>query len=469
MDDASRDCPGRRLNGESNMRIRRCAVLYLEPREEVAFDLDGLLSGGDGLRRTPHWLALAPHLGEEVEVDATERELLGTLSPGEWRDSRTMPDELRAPLRRLLKAGLVIGSTKAHAAMRARDEALRGVYWHPLSATLHAFTRWRDADAVQAMKDTGTEFAAALRDVLGAPPPEAAALGDEAARLPLPRSDANGFDELLARRTTCRNFDADRPLPLALFAQLMQRVFAAQAQVRVADDTVFLKKTSPSGGGLHPVEAYLLVRNVEGLAPGLYHYHATTHALEPLPFDPTTTQATTTAAAKATNGTQAPTAEPSTLREPPLPPRAGEGWDGGGQREALADASDTDEAATEPTPLDRLALDAVAGQHWFANAHALVLLAPRFDRTFWKYRQHAKGYRVVALEAGHLSQTLYLAATEAGLGAFITGAINEVLLERAFGLDPVSSGALAVCGFGWRADEMVTTELDPNGAVWTNG
>jgi putative peptide maturation dehydrogenase len=451
------------------MRIRRCAVLYLEPHEEVAFDLDGLLSGSDGLRRTPRWLALAPHLGEEVEVDAVERELLGALSPGEWRDSRSLPEEARAPLRRLLKLGLVIGSTKAHAAMRARDETLRGVYWHPLSATLHAFTRWDGADAVQAMKDTGTETAAALRDVLGAPPPEAAALSDAAARVPLPRSDANGFDELLARRATCRNFDAARPLPLALFAQLMQRVFAAQAQVRVADDTVFLKKTSPSGGGLHPVEAYLLLRNVEGLAPGLYHYHATTHALEPLPSDPTTTQATATAAAKVTNATQAPTAEPSTLREPPLPPLAGEGWDGGGQRTALADASGTAEAATEPTPLERLALAAVAGQHWFANAHALVLLAPRYDRTFWKYRQHAKGYRVVALEAGHLSQTLYLAATEAGLGAFITGAINEVLLERAFGLDPVTSGALAICGFGWRADEMVTTELDPNGAVWTVG
>jgi len=436
-------------HGDTPMRIRRCAVLYLEPREEVAFDLDGLLSGGDGLHRTPRWLALAPHLGEEVEVDAAERELLGALSPGEWRDSRSLPDESRAPLRRLLKAGLVIGSTKAHAAMRARDEALRGVYWHPLSATLHAFTRWRDADAVQAMKDTGTETAAALRDVLGAPPPEAAVLGDAAARLPLPRSEGNGFDALLARRATCRNFDADRPLPLALFAQLMQRVFAAQAQVRVADDTVFLKKTSPSGGGLHPVEAYLLVRNVEGLAPGLYHYHAITHALEPLPFDAADQR-------KASGG------EPlSRLRE--------RGWGEGGQRTALADASDTDEATTAPASLDRFALDAVAGQHWFADAHVLVVLAPRFDRTFWKYRQHAKGYRVVALEAGHLSQTLYLAATEAGLGAFITGAINEVLLERAFGLDPVSSGALAVCGFGWRADEMVTTELDPNGAIWTTG
>jgi SagB-type dehydrogenase family enzyme len=111
-------------------------------------------------------------------------------------------------------------------------------------------------------------------------------------------------------------------------------------------------------------------------------------------------------------------------------------------------------------------MNAVAQQHWFADAHVLVLLAPRFDRTFWKYRNHAKGYRVVALEAGHLSQTLYLSATEAGLGAFITGAINEVFLEQAFGLDHVREGVLAICGFGWRGEAMVTMELDPANAVW---
>lgn len=50
----------------------------------------------------------------------------------------------------------------------------------------------------------------------------------------------------------------------------------------------------------------------------------------------------------------------------------------------------------------------------FADAHVLVLTSPRFDCTFWKYRHHAKGYCVVALEAGNLSQTLCLSATEAG-------------------------------------------------------
>ena len=386
------------------MRVRRCKVLYLESREEVGFDLELLLAGGNGLRRQRRWLALAPHLGEEIEVDAAERELLGTLSPDEWADSRQLSDDDSAALKRLLKAGLVIGAGKRHTALRERDETLRGVHWHPLAATLHAFTRWEDADAVQAMQDTGTETAGELREVLGAPPVEALELGDHRQRIALPRTAHTGFDQLLARRATCRNFDAEKPLPCALLAQMMERVFSAQSQVRVSEDTVFLKKTSPSGGGLHPIEAYLIVQNVEGLAPGLYHYHAIAHALEPLP----------------------------------APGR----------------------------PLPELARAAVAEQHWFANAHVMLLLAPRYDRTFWKYRSHAKAYRAVTLEAGHLSQTLYLSATEAGLAAYITCAINEIPLEQAFGLDHISDGAMAICGFGWRGEEMVTMELDPAGEIW---
>ncbi|MET0655114.1 MAG: putative peptide maturation dehydrogenase, partial [Pseudoxanthomonas sp.] len=72
------------------MRVRRCKVLYLEPREEVAFDLENLLSGGAGLHRRRHWIALAPHLGAEVELDSSECRLLGALSPDEWVDSKSI-------------------------------------------------------------------------------------------------------------------------------------------------------------------------------------------------------------------------------------------------------------------------------------------------------------------------------------------------------------------------------------------
>lgn len=384
------------------MRIRRCRYVFLEPREQVSFDLHSILSGGPGMERTLRWVALAPHLGQEVELSAAEVDLLGRLSPESWIEIEAIDLASRRLVDRLLVAGLVVGEDYGHE-HASHDARIRAVHWHGLSATYHAFTRWHAVDSVSDMQVAGTDSASGLRTRLGKPP-AFGRIGAGPARFVLPRVEPTSFDDLLARRATCRNFDASRKVPFDTFAQVLQRVFAAQAEVRVTDDTVFLKKNVPSGGGLHPMECYLIVQHVEGIEPGLYHYQAQEHALEPLP---------------------------------------------GPDR-----------------PLREFVMDMVAQQHWFADAHVVVLLSPRFDRTFWKYRHHAKGYRVIALEGGHLSQTLYLAATDAGLGAFITGAINEVELEQAFGLDPIHQGALAICGFGWRGPVMETAELDPAERVW---
>ena len=169
-----------------------------------------------------------------------------------------------------------------------------------------------------------------------------------------------------------------------------------------------LKKAVPSAGGLYPTAAYLLVRNVEGVAPGLYHYHPVAHALEPL---------------RALDGNAA----------------------------------------------SALARRFVAGQAYHAEAPLRIALVSRFERNFWKYRSHAKAYRAVILDAGHLSQMLYLAATGTELGAFITAAINEVEIEQAFGLEPMAEGPLCVCGFGVRAAAKTTVEFDPGHKVWPVG
>lgn len=384
------------------MRVRRCSVLFVDLREELKFDLDSILSGGDGLKRDLSLVALAPHLGSEVVIESADVSRLQNLSPTSWVDLDAFAEQERDAYMRLRALGLVV-SDGGETQVARQDEAVRNAHWHPVASVLHAFTRWSRVDGVKNMVDSGTETALGMRDVLGVPPVEAFRTSDASIQT-LPRIEPSAFDDLLARRATCRNFDTTRKVPLTLFAQMLQRVFAAQAEVRITGDTVFLKKNAPSGGGLHPIEAYLMVQHVEGVEPGLYHYQPQDHALSRLP--------------------------------------------------------------NPDKPLRDFMLDMVAQQHWFADAHVMVLLAPRFDRTFWKYRQHAKGYRVVALEAGHLSQTLYLSATEAGLGAFITAAVNEVELEQAFGLNHVSQGALAMCGFGWRADAMENPEFDPNGRVW---
>ena len=124
------------------MQLRRCAVLYIEPRETLDFDLASLLSGGDGLAVQRQWVALAPHIGEEVEIDDVACVLLGNISAHGWTDTKDLPEETRPLWRNLLKRGLLIGRGRAHAHWRARDERLRELHWHPLGATLQAFTRW---------------------------------------------------------------------------------------------------------------------------------------------------------------------------------------------------------------------------------------------------------------------------------------------------------------------------------------
>jgi nitroreductase len=52
------------------------------------------------------------------------------------------------------------------------------------------------------------------------------------------------------------------------------------------------------------------------------------------------------------------------------------------------------------------------------------------------------------MDAGHLSQTLYLLCTHLGLGAFFTGAVNDMNIEEMLGLDPLQEGVIGISGCG---------------------
>ena len=166
-----------------------------------------------------------------------------------------------------------------------------------------------------------------------------------------------------------------------------------------------LKRTSPSAGGLHPIEAFPLVLNVDGAEPGVHHYDAKRHTLE--------------------------------LLEPI------EG-----------------EAAKE------LATRFVCGQTYFGSAHVLLLLVARFVRTHWKYREHQKAYASVLLDAGHLSQTLYLVAADRDLGAFVTTVINNAEIDERLGFDGFDEGVVAACGVGVPGER---SPFDPEFRPFTRG
>lgn len=378
------------------MLVRRCAVLFVEPREDLDVDWSSLFSGQGALGAAVEWVALAAHLGEEVTVSAAELAALGGIGLTLWQERAACESQFGAAvIDRLLDTGLLLSDAPQHAALRERDEVLRSQHWRPLSATVHMFSRWADMRVDKGMQFPSFEE---LVENYGSPPGPVINRRADGQAIALPPPERSCLDDTLFERYTGRNFDQTAVLPLATVSRLLQRAFGAQGQQEMAPDAFVLKKLSPSAGGLHPTEVYVLAQRVEGLACGLYHYQPVQHALEPLA--------------------------------------------GLGNEEA-----------------EQLALRMVADQDWFVPAPLKVILVTRVERNFWKYRNHAKAYRAVLLDVGHLSQTFYLLATEAGLPAFVTAAVNEIDIERALGLDPLKDMVVAVCGCGPASGAHNTVEL----------
>jgi SagB-type dehydrogenase family enzyme len=87
------------------------------------------------------------------------------------------------------------------------------------------------------------------------------------------------FPRVLLERRTWREFGASAVSKETL-GTLLQLTFGVQGWERVPKGGRFAQKTSPSGGGLHPAEAYVLVRNVRGIPRGIYHYDAVGNRLQ---------------------------------------------------------------------------------------------------------------------------------------------------------------------------------------------
>jgi putative peptide maturation dehydrogenase len=388
-------------------RLRRCHLLFLRCEDRLRFDPQELMRGGTGVHWDSGWTALAPHLGAAVELDPAEATALGGIGSVEWAERGELESRVgTAVVESLQRHGLLLADDDSDHA-RA-DLRLREGHWHALPALMHAFTRWQGSDTEAARRQARFAAVSELVEACGPPPPASPERVDALRRQALPQPANSALDELMARRATCRNFAVGQPLDQGRLATLLKRVFGATGSETVAPGATVLKKNHPSGGGLHSIEAYALVTRVEGIDPGIYHYNATHHRLDLLRLL------------------------------------------GRGEARRLAEVF-------------------VAGQDYFAKAQVSLVLTSRFARAHWKYRNHAKIYRAILLEAGHVSQNIYLSATELGLGAYVTAAVNEVDIERELGLDPMDEGVLAICGFGIRGDRRETVEFDPLGKVWPGG
>jgi SagB-type dehydrogenase family enzyme len=88
-----------------------------------------------------------------------------------------------------------------------------------------------------------------------------------------------------------------------------------------------------------------------------------------------------------------------------------------------------------------------SGQKWVENASVMFVMTALFERTMWRYR-FPRAYRVVQIEAGHLGQTLQLAATALRVDSFITAALQDSLIERELGLDGIRESVVYCAAVG---------------------
>jgi SagB-type dehydrogenase family enzyme len=102
-----------------------------------------------------------------------------------------------------------------------------------------------------------------LRDTVALPPPETIGASLSAA---------------IAARLSCRSFTSEA-LTLEQVSALLFHTYGVEGRVELGA-LEHLERSVPSGGGLYPLELYLLVQRVTGLTPGVYHYFPLCHSLE---------------------------------------------------------------------------------------------------------------------------------------------------------------------------------------------
>jgi putative peptide maturation dehydrogenase len=378
------------------VNIRRTANASFSLEDEYALDPTALMLGRLPVAATRGRItALALLTGQQYTIDEREWAVLLTVPADRWVATEGFDSELIAGL--VDKALLITDAADATARrLRDREDALAETAWNPFAALYHFSTQWsgveiEDAGAEAAELAFGTQ--AAVGDLVaryGTPPPALPHLASEpAVRLAGRPRDGEFFRTLLQRQTT-RAFDRERSLSLDDLDTVLRYVFGSHGYASRVDGVVCIKRTSPSGGGLHPVDVYPMVIDVAGVPAGIYHYNGDDHSLAPVL-----------------------TADPASIRE--------------------------------------RASSFMCGQRYFADAQVVFLLTARFSRNHWKYRRHPRAYAGMLMDVGHLCQTLYLVSAELGLGAFVTHAINGRDIEGLLGVDGVREGALAMCGCGHRA------------------
>lgn len=195
------------------------------------------------------------------------------------------------------------------------------------------------------------------------------------------RRDDPPLAEVTESRRSSRRLD---PPSLDALAELLYRTVRLRRTALSEHGLEVVDRPYPSGGALHELEVYVVVRETDGLEPGVYRYAAERHCL--------------------------------------------------------------DVVSTDAQVAGRIAADAGHAIQLEGGPPVTLLLAARFDRLLWKYQTMA--YALTLKHVGVVYQTLYLHATAMGLGLCGIGGASTSLLSQTTGVDPLDEGVVGVLALG---------------------
>jgi SagB-type dehydrogenase family enzyme len=109
---------------------------------------------------------------------------------------------------------------------------------------------------------------------------------------------------VLEDRRSVREHDHDRPITADQLGEFLYRCARVRG-TNLLDGIEHVDRPFPSGGALHELEIYPVIRQADGLEPGMYHYDGHEHVLRPVCPENEHTRTLFTAAELAT-GSQAP-------------------------------------------------------------------------------------------------------------------------------------------------------------------
>ncbi len=241
-------------------------------------------------RRSPHLVAhwLSGQLvfrNYATGIDTAANPLLVRILHlfNDWRSPASLLEELgggdRASLERLLRT--LVRRSLLRRSDRKETPAEEGMdgwgEWNPAVGLLHSESRDLDFERGEAGADSFLKW---RLGTLPLPEPVKGFTGSAHVDLPPPRRRGT-FPRVLLQRRTWRKFGG-ASLDRSALGTLLGLTFGVQAWMDLGALGRAPLKTSPSGGARHPIEAYVLVRRVEGTPPGLYYYDPDGHRLERL-------------------------------------------------------------------------------------------------------------------------------------------------------------------------------------------